>query len=284
MIANPDLIKPCRGTEEVSYLESTGEQLYYVFHRASKPIAQVLLAGHFATTRPLAYAPWVRWGRYLAESDISALRFDYRGCGESTGEFHRFTLSSWLEDCRTFYRFLQDREPEVPIVLSGIGLGGLLMAHLFQEGLGAGMLLWQPSPTGSDAMREALLRRMAFDMANTVGRAGKVWDDYKKSLENGESIQAAGYTFSSALWREAEQTTLMLPEPHSEGGVDATGRPWRKVKLGQSAVPLVAAAGLWQALNPGVRVRRLKINPDLTEFFEENVRWIRANLKQNDTL
>ena len=273
-----NLAKPVLATEKADYVEIGGDQVYYVHHRARNAMAQMLLPGHFVTERPFAYALWVRWARYLAERGISALRFDYRGCGESTGEFRRFSLSSWLEDCRVLNGFLEAQAEGVPMLLGGIGLGGLLASRLFQEGLGAGMLLWSPSASGAGALRDTLLRRLAFDMTNSPTGRSKSWSDYESSLQHGESIEAAGYILTPTLWQEAAGMKLMLPEGGRDSGVDSRGRAWKITKLGQAQVPLVPGGGLWQALNPGLRMRLAPLNPDLREFFEDNVQWIHSKL------
>lgn len=270
--------RPATATEEFDYLDIGGEQVYYGYHRARRPVAQILLPGHYVTERPFAYALWVRWARCLAERGISALRFDYRGCGESSGEFDRFDFNSWLQDCRSLYSFLESRAPQIPIVLGGIGMGGLLASHLFAEGRGKLMLLWSPSASGSAALRDTLLRRLAFDLANPGTGRAKTWADYEASLQNGESIVAAGYILSPELWRTAASMKLVLPQGGRDNGVDDAGRPWKVVKLGQPHVPLVPGGGLWQALNPGLRMRLAPLNPDLRGFFEENLRWIEAQL------
>ncbi len=258
----------------MDYFDLNGEQVYYALHRAHNPAAQILLAGHFVTERPFSYALWVRWARHLASRRVSALRFDYRGCGESTGEFHRLTLTSWLEDCRAMLGLLKAQNSNVPIVLGGIGMGGLLMSLLFAEGLGDGMLLWSPAASGAGALRDTLFRRLAFDLANPTTGQPKTWADYESSLQRGESIEAAGYTLSAALWREAVERKLILPGGGRDQGVDSHGRPWKVVKLGPAHVPLIPGGGLWQAINPGLRVRRSPLSPDLSGFFEENSDWI----------
>jgi pimeloyl-ACP methyl ester carboxylesterase len=263
--------------EQMDFFDLGGEQVYYALHRAQNPSAQILLAGHFVTERPFSYALWVRWARHLASRGVSALRFDYRGCGESTGEFHHFTLASWLEDCRAMIGLLKAQNPKLPVVLGGIGMGGLLASLLFAEGQGDGMLLWSPAANGAGALRDTLLRRLAFDLANPTTGQPKTWADYETSLQQGESIEAAGYTLSAALWREAVAMKLILPGGGRDQGADSRGRPWKVVKLGQAHVPLIPGGGLWQAINPGLRVRRAPLSPDLSGFFEENCVWIRSN-------
>jgi pimeloyl-ACP methyl ester carboxylesterase len=277
---NSPLAKPVSSLETAGYRAMDNEQSYYVYHKAPKPVAQVLLAGHFVMERLFAYAAWMRWARYLAEHNLSALRFDYRGCGESTGAFHHFTLRSWLEDCRAWHQFLRQQQPDLPIVLCGIGMGGLLMSNLFSEGLGDAMLLWSPSASGSDALRDTIIRRMATEMANAAGGKPKTWADYKAQFEQGQSIQGGGYTLTPELWSGAAQMKFVTPEGGREQGKDATGRPWKIVKLGMGHIPLIPGGGIWQALNPKVhvRIRRVPLNPDLSSFYRQNTEWLQSEL------
>ncbi|MEI6166047.1 MAG: oligosaccharide flippase family protein [bacterium] len=280
-IIRPNLAKAYSSKEEFGYLHHGNQHVYFAFHRANKPVAQVLLAGHFAVERPFSYAPWVRWARYLAEQGFSALRFDYRGCGESTGRFQDYTLKSWIEDCMNSCAYLREQAPDVPLILNGIGLGGLIIAHSFKTGLGDGMLLWSPSQCGSSALRDTFFKRMAFDLANSETGQVKTWAHYKSSLEQGIAIDAAGYTITPALWREAEEMTLVLPESGGKDGIDDHGRPWKVTKLSQSEVPLIAGGGLWQALNPGLRIHRAPLNPDMHDFFKANTQWISSNVNRS---
>ena len=281
MSSQPSVSKSApAAAEQFDFTTVGGEQVYYGLHVAAAPFAQVVLAGHFVTERPFAYALWVRWARFLAAHGLSALRFDYRGCGESTGDFEQMTLTSWLEDTRTMVNWMKERNPGAPLVLAGIGLGGLLMSQLFAEGIGDSMLLWSPSASGAGALRDTLLRRLAFDLANPGTGQPKTWADYENSLKRGDSIEAAGYTISAALWREAVAMKLAVPGGGRDQGIDAQGRPWKIVKLGPAHVPLVPGGGLWQAVNPGLRVRRAPLSPDLGNCFEENCRWISSAVRQ----
>ena len=84
--------------ENAGYLDFNGEQLYYVLHRVPNPKGAVVLVSPFATERPESYVPWARWARCLAANGFAALRFDYRGVGESTGSFAKMSLPEWRED------------------------------------------------------------------------------------------------------------------------------------------------------------------------------------------
>lgn len=60
------------------------------------------------------------WGQ---ETGRACLRFDYAGCGESSGAFEDQTLASWRDDALAVI----DAATEGPIVLVGSSMGGWIM-------------------------------------------------------------------------------------------------------------------------------------------------------------
>ena len=90
--------------EHAGYFEVPGAHLYTVLHEVKDPIARVLLVGSFASQRHNSYLPWVRWARYLAANNIEVLRYDYRGIGESTGNFDEHDLRGLERGCPASFR------------------------------------------------------------------------------------------------------------------------------------------------------------------------------------
>ncbi len=265
-------------SENPEYIDVHEEQLYCVHHvPAGSARGMVLLAGPFPSERPYSYIPWIRWARFLAANGYSALRFDYRGAGESTGLFENVCFTAWFEDLMILGRQLKAKFPAAPLALHGLGLGALLSAFAFEQGLGDALLLWSPPASGREVLREALLRRLAADFVVNRNTPRKTFEDYVSDLQSGGVLNVEGYRWSKALWDDAAHFELpAFAEPKSNSD---KSRPWKSVKLQQEHAPLVAGLGQWRAVNPSAVVRKIPLNPDLRPFFDENLDWLRSALK-----
>lgn len=73
-------------------------------------------ASDMAGTKALALDDWA------AGAGRALVRFDYRGCGESLGNFEDFTLEDWRDDALSVIDTI-----EGPVVLLGSSMGGWLM-------------------------------------------------------------------------------------------------------------------------------------------------------------
>lgn len=76
------------------------------------------------------------------------VRFDYRGCGQSEGDFAQATLANWRDDARAIVEQLADG----PAILVGSSMGGwiaLLLALAMPDRV-AGLVLVAPAPDFTD--------------------------------------------------------------------------------------------------------------------------------------
>src|SRR5271169_1081457 len=146
--------------EQAGYLGSCGTYIYSVLHGVADPVARVLLVGPFASERYASYIPWVRWARFLAARRIEALRFDYRGVGESTGVFEDMSFGIWKDDVEFLAGWLKSRSPDVPLVLHGLELGALLASKIFAAGIGDALLLWSAPANANEVLRRPLSRHV----------------------------------------------------------------------------------------------------------------------------
>lgn len=91
------MLRPAEYVEEPAFFPAGAETLFGIVSRpvqAEIDVCVIALAGGGYTGTTTRYAPPVVMSRRLAERGYRALRFDYHGVGESTGDVPRFTLST----------------------------------------------------------------------------------------------------------------------------------------------------------------------------------------------
>ena len=90
-----------------------GQQIVGMLHlpegRGRVPAA--LLMHGFTGTKVESHRLFVKISRALAEHGIASLRFDYRGSGDSAGDFEEMTIRSEIADALEAVRFLARHKP-----------------------------------------------------------------------------------------------------------------------------------------------------------------------------
>lgn len=119
---------------ELLWIESSGGWLAASFHvpDSPQPVPAVVLCHGFTGHRGEAHFLFVEAARAFAEAGIAALRFDFRGSGESTMAFSQMTIETEIADAEAALEYLRQR-PEVNaerIGVLGLSMGGAVAACL----------------------------------------------------------------------------------------------------------------------------------------------------------
>jgi dipeptidyl aminopeptidase/acylaminoacyl peptidase len=118
--------------EELINFISDGIKLYGMLHHplAQGPHPAVMLLHGFTGQRVESHRIFVKLARRLASNGLAALRFDFRGSGESEGEFADITIARWVRDALAGLDWLAERQGIDPDQLGvlGLSIGGCTAA------------------------------------------------------------------------------------------------------------------------------------------------------------
>ena len=113
---------------EAITLLNEGQKIFGIFHRPliKKPYPAVLMCHGLAGHKTGRYRIYVDLAEQLTHHGIAVLRIDFRGSGDSEGEFLDMTLTGEVSDALLGLNFLRDHEEvdEKRIGLFGRSLGG----------------------------------------------------------------------------------------------------------------------------------------------------------------
>lgn len=163
--------------------------------------AAVLVCPPLVEERKSSQRVLVDAARLLAgEAGCAVLRLDYRGCGDSAGDFADFAPEDWIADIRAAAGWLAECLPGVPQVWLGVRAGALLLLNAAAAAAPAGVLLWEPVG-GADFVRQLLQRRMVNDMI-AYGRAVVRRQALEEQLRAGGAVDLDGFTLTSRQYRQ----------------------------------------------------------------------------------
>jgi pimeloyl-ACP methyl ester carboxylesterase len=113
--------------------QSGDQQVFGVLHvPESTPAPGIIMCHGFTGHKAETHRLFVDAARDFTRNGLAVLRFDYRGSGDSGGEFHEMTVSREIDDARAALDCLTSR-PEVDathVGVLGLSLGGCVAACL----------------------------------------------------------------------------------------------------------------------------------------------------------
>lgn len=130
-----------------------GEKMFGVLHlpKGVKKPPCVLFCHGLAGHKTGRYRVYVELAEALVKAKIAVLRFDFRGSGDSEGDFKKMTLSGEVSDAEKAFDFLAN-EPRIDqsrIGVFGRSLGGAVaVLSAFSFGKIKSIALWAPMFNG----------------------------------------------------------------------------------------------------------------------------------------
>ena len=193
---------------ELTYIDSGGTRMLAVV-RGEPGRPAVLMADPFAEEKKCAHRVMTECAMALADAGITAVRFDYRGCGDSDGDFHDFGLADWRDDIRAAGAWVRERLRPPRLALLGVRLGAALVAQVVEDGLAAdALVLVAPVIDGVAYWRENF-RRQLIRAKLTAG--DHVTADELRAAEQQEFFDLGGWLVPRKMREEIQALSLKPP-------------------------------------------------------------------------
>src|SRR6187455_302678 len=141
---------------EYQYLEDGTKKLYSVYHEPENPTGNigVVLCNPIGQEYIRCHKLYVNLANKLSQNGFHALRFDYSGTGDSSGEFNSFTIESGIQEIRLAVHELKESCGLHKVILFGVRLGATLSLFCSQRIKFDGLALWNPILNGNRYLHE----------------------------------------------------------------------------------------------------------------------------------
>lgn len=274
--------------EEQVSLESGGARLYgMAYTPAGTPAGAVVFCHPLFEERKSAGRVMVDMARALCAGGFAVATFDYRGCGDSPGEFREFSVPDWLTDIGAALDFIKQRSPAAPVGLLGVRLGAALALQTAADRSDiAFAVLWEPAVNGRQYIEQELRKKLMKEMM-TFGKGRQTRESLLKTLEQGGEVDFDGYPITAKLYRDlcgidltrAATTTKSRSLIVHVTSRDASSSPMAQLQnaLQQSGstsdLRLVNEPPFWNLI--GIA--------DCRSLIQETVNWIRCGRNHGNT-
>lgn len=196
-----------RVNETPFFFSQQGQRLFGMLHRPEAAAANNtgwVFCHPFAEEKLWAHRVFVSMARELARRGMPVLRFDYRGYGDSDGNFEQFTLADHVADVQTAIAELQSRVPEaIRVNLLGLRYGAsLAMLAAAGNPIVERLVLWDPVVD----MEQYLLDQLRGNLTTQMVLYGKVVTKREELVEQiraGEFVNIDGYDLGNPFYDAA---------------------------------------------------------------------------------
>lgn len=188
--------------------------LHGVEHRCcedSHPAWGLVMCDPFAEEKKCAHRVMVESARSFCQADIGCLRFDYRGCGDSPGDFSEATPEVWVEDILAVVAYARAHLGVQSLGLLGLRLGATLALEAAEAGAAVDYLvLWEPVLSGKQYVAQNLRRSQIKAMLTDQ----QSFDPAAVRRHQEESVfDLDGYQVSAEMRHQLEAISLLEMTP-----------------------------------------------------------------------
>jgi len=181
-----------------------GQRLFGLLHEPDTVEPEVVgwvFCHPFAEEKLWAHRVFVSMARDLAGEGMPVLRFDYRGYGDSEGEFEQFTPADHVADIHAAVAELQRRQPTVSrIHLLGLRYGATLAVLAAAENPAIGRLvLWDPVIDMAQYLQDQLRSNLTTQMV-LHGKVIANRDELVSRIRAGEFVNIDGYDLGNPFF------------------------------------------------------------------------------------
>ncbi|MBA4387919.1 MAG: hypothetical protein C0404_08050 [Verrucomicrobia bacterium] len=188
--------------EEQVIIPQGADWLYAMLHAPASPAKNlVLICNPLFEERKSAHRVLVDMARSLCLQGSAVLRFDYRGCGDSSGSFESFSVRDWIDDIRAAGVFLKSRAPDRHIVLAGLRLGCALAMQAWRDIGAERLVLLEPILSGAEYLDQEFRKSLIKEMM-TSGSGTRTGESVHDDLLQGKTVDFDGFPVSPVLYRD----------------------------------------------------------------------------------
>lgn len=157
-----------------------------------------------------AHRVFVNFARELAARGYPVMRFDYRGHGDSGGNFEKTDINSRISDIRKSIEEFREKQPDIAhIGLIGLRFGATLASIVTEdENCINSLILWDPIISGESYMQE-LLRVNLTTQTAVYKEIRYNREKLVEQLHQGKTVNIDGYEINQKFYNQAIKINLL---------------------------------------------------------------------------
>lgn len=190
-----------------SFLDCRKRQIFVFLSRPTGARQCVIFVPPFAEEMNKCRRQTTEVALALNNLGYATLVLDLFGTGDSEGSFADANWDTWIDDLECVIDWVSNQELVVDTLIAN-RLGCILAASsLLQSGHSVARSVFvQPVEQGSKFMTQFLRLRVAASMMDAGPREST--QELRERLQNGETLEIAGYHLSPPLWKAIESLDI----------------------------------------------------------------------------